>query len=281
MIYDSNKNIKNLDNFDICIVGSGIAASTLVIELLKTNFTFIVVEAGGLEASSNKLLQKENIGKKFGLEETNSIEIGGTSSLWHGVLAPLDKIDFKKRSWIKNSGWPIDYTDLQEYYLRSSEIFKNYNFHFFEIKNLPSKLKKFISFFRYNNDILVNKIFQRPLPVTRFKNILLNKLSKSQNAHLIYNSVALKLTLNKSKEVKKLKCGNNLGEIFDISAKKFIVCAGALETPRLLLNSKINNANIGKYLMDHPMGSLCQIRFKEKQSAYNFDYCDYSEELKI
>jgi hypothetical protein len=33
----------------------------------------------------------------IGLRSTRSIQLGGTSNLWHGVLSPLDEIDFKSK----------------------------------------------------------------------------------------------------------------------------------------------------------------------------------------
>ena len=275
MILKSNKEEIIKKNFDICIIGSGIAASSLALELMKTNFTFILVEAGGLEGNSDKLIQKEISGRKFGVELTNSIEVGGTSSLWHGVLAPLDRIDFKKRSWIRNSGWPIKYEDLEKYYSRASKIFNLNHYDFFNIKNLPTTFINILSSLKFNKRKLENKIFQRPMPVVRFKKIIYSKLVKSNHNHMIYNTAALELIHNNSENIENLICGDEFGKKFSISASKFIISAGALETPRLLLNSKIQNKNIGKYLMDHPMGSLYQIKFKNKQSSKLFNYYNH------
>ena len=83
-----------------------------------------MVEAGPLDSSS-KFIKYENVGREFGLKSTNSIEVGGTSNLWYGVLAPLDRIDFKKRTWIPNSGWPIVYEDLVPFYKKAGKYLPN------------------------------------------------------------------------------------------------------------------------------------------------------------
>ena len=281
MILKSNKEEKIRKKFDICIVGSGIAASSLTVELLNSNLSFIIVEAGDLDTNSTSLIQKEITGRDFGLVDTHSIEVGGSSSLWHGVLAPLDKIDFEKRSWVKNSGWPIKYNDLERYYKKAGKIFKIDNFNFFDKEKLPIKIISNMLSLRFNKNILQYKIFQRPIPILKFKNILLKKLKNSESCHLLYNTAALELIHNNSKKVKKLICGNKLGEKFNIEADTFVICAGALETPRLLLNSKVKNKNIGKYLMDHPMGATHQIKFKHKQNMNFFNYFIYSKNLMI
>ena len=277
-----NSNLKNMvaSSTDICIIGTGIAASSLAIQLLKKNISYIMVEAGPL-GSSSKIIKYESVGREFGLKSTTSIEVGGTSNLWHGVLAPLDRIDFKKRTWVPNSGWPIVYEDLLPFYKKAGEIFNLTNFNYFTIRELPEKLLKLLAYLKFDKKILENKIFQRPMPVLRFKELLLSKLKNSKEQHIYYNACALKLVQNNSFKVKKLVCGKESGGTFEILAKKFIVCAGALETPRLLLNSSIKNENIGKYLMDHPMGSLCQIKFKKRQKAHIYSYTRPSPELMI
>jgi hypothetical protein len=280
MLIDSNQNNKVIPSVDICIVGTGIAASSLAVELLRNDILFLMVEAGPLDHPS-KMLKKESIGRDFGLKNTTSIEVGGTSNLWHGVLAPLDKTDFKKRSWIPNSGWPITYEDLVPFYKKAGKILKLANFDYFTINKLPKNLSNLLAYLKFDKNILENKIFQRPMPVTRFKEVLFSKLKDSKVHHIYYNACALELVHDNSTEVKKLICGNENGKIFEISANKFIVCAGALETPRLLLNSSIKNKNIGKYLMDHPMGSLCQIQFKKKQKAHIYSYVNPSPELMM
>ena len=65
------------------------------------------------------------------------------------------------------------------------------------------------------------------------------------------------------------------GEIGQIRAKHFVLAAGALETPRLLLNSRrwnqkgIGNDHdlAGRFLMDHPMGSLSQLQLDRIRRA--------------
>ena len=160
MIYRSNLEKKIFNLFDICIVGSGIAASSLIIELLDSKFSIVIIEAGDLECPSSKLIQKDNTGRKFG-KNTTAIEVGGTSNLWHGVLSPLDQIDFKKRSWINESGWPISYKELSKYYLKACSIFKIENFSFFKIKNLPSKLNKILSSLIFKKKYFGKKSFSK------------------------------------------------------------------------------------------------------------------------
>jgi choline dehydrogenase-like flavoprotein len=71
------------------------------------------------------------------------------------------------------------------------------------------------------------------------------------------------------------------GSTFEIQADTFVVASGALETPRLLLNSNIKNENLGKYLMDHPMANLCQIKSKKQKKAQMYSAIKYVPSVAI
>ena len=121
MLIDTNT-IEGRISSKICIIGSGVGGGTLAKKLSDNNIDFIIVEAGGLKGNSN-IVKKEHVGRDFGMKTTTSIQVGGTSNLWHGVLSPLDEIDFEAREWIPHSGWPISKSDLDPYYLQAEQLF--------------------------------------------------------------------------------------------------------------------------------------------------------------
>jgi choline dehydrogenase-like flavoprotein len=263
----------------ICIIGSGIGGGTLAKKLAEQNQEFIIIEAGEWSGDSENV-SYENIGLDFGVRSTTTVQIGGTSNLWHGVLAPLDKIDFEKRDWIPNSGWPVNLEDLKPYYKKASKVLKVENYEYFEKDGLDNKLNAQLDNLIYNKEYLKNKLFQQPLPNVNFKDIVKKICEHSDIHHLYYNSTALEL-INENGKITKLKVGNRNGSFSYVEAEQFIVCSGALETPRLLLNSHIENQNIGKYLMDHPMGNLCQLEFLKPEKYPIYSDTKYSSNMKI
>lgn len=273
----------------ICIIGSGIGGATLAIKLAEQGKKVLIIEAGG-SRFSRKNQCYENSGREFGLRATTAIRLGGTSNLWHGVLAPLDPIDFEKRDWIPNSGWPIKYTELLPYYKEASELYniKYYNY-FFE-GNLNDNLKKELLDVEFDRKIAKNKLFQQPLPTKRFKKDLKELTKKFSNVTILQNTRALELITNENgKEISFVIVSDDKGKRTNIKAKTFIIAAGALETPRLLLNSRgfykngIGNDydNVGRYLMDHPMGNLIQIQFKKSQVSSIYSDTKYAPNAKI
>lgn len=274
----SDKN--NICHEKICLIGSGIAGGSLAVKLAEKGIGYILVEAGGLDSSSESV-KYENVGRDFGLRSTTAIQLGGTSNLWHGVLSPLDEIDFQERDWIPNSGWPITLDDLKDYYAEAAEMLNVRDYAYFNTDELSDELKAKLDDMKFNRGILKNKMFQQPLPEVNFKDKIIPLVEKSDKYHAILNTTALKLNLDANGKIVSLTVGFPDGSTGQIEADVFIVSAGALETPRLLLNSGIDNKNVGKYLMDHPMGNLCQVQFRHRQKAHIYSAMRYLSDIAI
>ena len=263
----------------VCIIGSGIGGGTIAKKLSECGVDFVIIEAGDrLVGSSN--VTYDSVGREFGVRSTTAVALGGTSNLWHGVLAPLDKIDFEKRDWIEYSGWPIDFDELKPHYKEASNLFGVENHDFFEISDLDEKHKKQLDELSYNRNYLKNKLFQQPTTPLNFKTVIEDVCGAADKNDCYLNSVGLELVRENDKTT-KIKVGTKEKKIGYVEADIFIVAAGALETPRLLLNSGFKNLNIGKFLMDHPMGNLCQLIFKNPKKYPIYSDTKYSHHMKI
>lgn len=287
MLIDLNNYKKDIRT-RICIIGSGVGGGTLAKKLSEKNHEFIIVEAGAIRGNS-EIIQKDHAGRDFKMKTTTSIQLGGTTNLWHGVLSPLDKIDFQERSWIPHSGWPIDQDDLEPFYKEASSLLGVPGYTNYDVDSLPDELAIKLEELSFNRSYLVNKLFQQHLPPLNFRDVIRDLTKKSDKMHCYYNAAALELIQSDDGEdVKKLVVANKNGRKLDIYADIFICCAGALETPRLLLNSRsvsengIGNkyGNVGRFLMDHPMGNLCQVKFKRPIKAQIYSDIKYNN-IKI
>ncbi|WP_417336311.1 GMC family oxidoreductase [Halobacteriovorax marinus] len=265
---------------DVCIVGSGIGGGSLALKLAEREISFVIVEAGAQDSSSEKV-RFENVGREFGLRSTTAIQLGGTSTLWHGVLAPLDEVDFEEREWIPNSGWPISLSDLEPYYEEASELLGVRDYSYFDSRLLSTELANKLLEMNFNRRVFENKMFQQPLPEKNFSHDLLELVKDSEKYNLLINTVGLELLKGRDGLIRALKVGGGDGNTFEVKARCFVSAAGALETPRLLMNSNIENGNIGKYLMDHPMANLCQVRSNKKQRAHLYSAIKYKDNIAI
>ena len=112
--------------FDVCVVGSGLVGSCLAIDLAYRGLSVLILESG--LAKPDRLFQSLSdafiaVPKYHNPMATAvSRSLGGTSRLWGGRCVPFDEIDFLKRNYLPNSGWPITYDDIARYERRAAEL---------------------------------------------------------------------------------------------------------------------------------------------------------------
>lgn len=245
---------------EICIIGSGVGGSSAIEGLLEANKTkFILVEAGGPYGSSNSVRASFS-GRQFDMPLTRVVELGGTTNVWGGGLTPLDDVDFDSLDENLQLRWPLRKQDLIASYQKAARMFGIISLDLFSRSALPESRRNQLDHLNSNKEVIKEKIFQIPLPLFRFKERLKLIFDKSETRHCILNAPALEL-VHSAGRVSEVKIGTAQG-IRTIKADQFIICAGALETPRLLLNSNVDNPNIGRYLMDHPKGYIAQLDLK-------------------
>ena len=114
---------RNLENNsliegDICIVGAGAAGISMALEWINTPYKVILLEGGGFEYDEQvqELYAGKTTGQRyFPLKSIRLHYFGGTTGHWAGWCATFDAIDFKKREWIPQSGWPITLDDVNRF----------------------------------------------------------------------------------------------------------------------------------------------------------------------
>lgn len=270
---------------DFIIIGTGPSAFFLTKTLLEKNpdAEITVLEAGKNTTNPNHPLSYRSSNKQeFRLKPSINIGYGGTSQLWHNVLAPLDEEDFKHKSWIPLSGWPIKKIDLVKHYKKTANFF-NFEYDIFESPQHFINYLDEINKVKFDANIMDHKVLIHPKKYLR-TNLEFNKLLKKyKNLKILKESVALNF-------IKENEC--NVLRFFDakkknhkkIYGKKFILCAGALNNPEILFNSKHLSCNLpmlGKCLMDHPMGNFYQFRYKKPMNAKIYQSLIFKKNIAI
>lgn len=272
-----------------CVIGSGMGGSALARTLAETGEDVLLVEAGDTEARPQEKapVVHESVGRSFGLPLTRSIELGGTSNAWHGICTPLEEIDFETRSWIQNSGWPINLNDLLPFYPLASKWLLEADEAPYDTNSTGPHAGR-LRDINFNHDFVKNKLFLSRKPAFRWKHTL-RKLIRSGKLRCLTGTAALELQMNEDGlRVDRLLAGTSAGKVI-IDAEVFIVCAGALETPRLLLNSKTNNGKavgnqhdlVGRYLLDHPTGQFSKLRFHSPAHAPLYAGMPFKKQVRI
>lgn len=275
--------------YDYCVVGTGPSAFFLVKKILqkKPFAEIVVIEAGSNNINSHSyFLDMDFIGAPFRLDPTTNVGFGGTSELWHNVMAPLDPIDFKKRNWVAGSGWPISFEEVLPYYKSVSEYF-SLPFEMYDLDFAHKALKNEFEKVTLDTSIFKPKIFLQPKDYFRSKKEFTKLNGSHNNLRILQNHFALELKFEDSKNNTKatsLICGLPGRKIKRIEAKNFILCAGALRTPRILQNSHNISKNIpmlGKNLLDHPMGNYYQIKYSQEMHTPIYSDMKLSRNWKI
>ena len=107
---------------NVCIVGAGAAGILLAVELRRQGKSVLLLEAGAreLDEADQQLYQADLLGLSHRGITTGRFRVhGGTTRRWGGQILELDTIDFERRPWIRESGWPITKATLQPFYERA------------------------------------------------------------------------------------------------------------------------------------------------------------------
>ena len=252
--YESNKIL----DFDLCIIGAGASGLAIASRFLRSNHKVCLLESGNLDYDyqTQSLYQGKNTGlPRVALDACRLRYFGGSTNHWGGWCSPLEPVDFKKREWIPNSGWPINYFDLEPYYIESNKICELgsyvYNEDLWKERNtVPIKL----------NNNLFSYRFWKINPI-RFGSIFESELRKSKNITVLFNSNVTKLQLSENtKKIDDITIKSFAGKTARVRSKYHILACGGIENVRILLisndisKSGIGNENdlVGRYFMDHP-----------------------------
>jgi len=253
---------------EICIIGAGAAGITLARELRNTGVDICLVESGGLTvtAENQDLADGANVGHTyFPLNTTRLRVFGGSTGHWTGWCRPMEAIDFERRDWVPESGWPYGLEELIPFYERAQTIMQigPYNYlpeNWESLSNSPWPFtSRSAGTGQYQSPRIVNRMIQFSPPV-RFSEAYGDALFGADNIRVFLDSPVTTINADANgSRIKSVSISPLSGKPFNISAKHFILCAGGLDNARILLlsdevhNNGLGNQHdlVGRYFMNH------------------------------
>jgi choline dehydrogenase-like flavoprotein len=245
---------------EVCILGAGAAGITLARRLASSGLDVCVLESGGAdwEKSTQDLGAGESIGfPYYPLDESRLRLFGGTTAVWGGRVVQLDPIDFERRPWIEHSGWPFGKEELAPYYteaLRSLDVEATLaDESMWDRLGLPQPY--------FDPDLLRTNFFQFDEQFERFTLRRCADLVESAKVKFLLHATVLEIRANaEGTAIESVEIGNLRGGRGVVRARVFVLAAGGLETPRILLNSRgvqpkgLGNQEdlVGRFFMEHP-----------------------------
>lgn len=260
------KNIPNNSTIegDICIIGAGAAGISIALDWINAPYKVILLESGGFEYDDKvqDLYKGETTGQKYyPLKASRLSYFGGTTGHWAGMCSPFDNIDFMKRDWVPDSGWPISKKDLDPFYARANEKLKlgpyQYDLNYWQ-KEVPN-----LNPFPLDANVVWHKMWQIS-PAWGFGGglgkVYKDDIVKAKNIHLYTYATVINIIANENvSDIREVTIKNLAGKTHSVKAKHFILAGGAIQNARILLASNtqapqgLGNDNdvVGRYFMEH------------------------------
>ena len=255
---------------DLVVIGTGPAGMTVARELGGSGLDVLMLESGGLEhdPATDSLTEIESVGAPRVMDQglVRNRALGGTSSTWSGRAVQLDDIDFAKRSWVRDSGWPIDRTDLEPYFARAAEhigagVPDNTDPEFVArvTDALPAADATLLDPYAW----VLSQDAADPQDSMRFGPRALGEPLDGVRA-LIHATVVEILVSPAGDAVTGVLVTAEDGTRRRVHAERIVLAAGGIENPRLMLASTstlpegVGNRHdlVGRYLMDHLRGPV-------------------------
>lgn len=243
---------------DLCIIGAGPAGIAIAKAFAGSRCRVLLLESGGLETErrSQVLNEGTSVGPiHLDPARTRLRAYGGSCRLWGGGCMPLSRLDVEPRSWIPHSGWPIDYEELEHYCQLALGLCAIED-------EAPGRVYPANGGRRragLDPGPLVDRLYTQS-PVF-FGETYQDMLAQSSNVELLLHANLLELVHDASDGlIESARIGNIDGRRGRVHALHYVLAAGGLENPRLLLLSDsarpagLGNDHdlVGRYFMDHP-----------------------------
>jgi len=239
----------------VCIIGGGIAGLILATRLAGRGIDVHLLEAGGLipEERSQALYRSEIAAERhMGVHEGRFRTFGGTSTQWGGQLLPFTHDTFVAPKGSATLGWPIAEQELTPYYDDIQRLLGVDQLPF-TADLLPALGHPAVAF---PSDIRLR--FSKWIPFNRRN--LARTIGQEALAHpkiTVFthaNAAFFKRDSSDPSRIASVQVLNYERREFTFTASQFVVCAGTIESCRLLLCSPdVPNPHdqIGRYFHDH------------------------------
>jgi choline dehydrogenase-like flavoprotein len=238
---------------EVCIIGAGAAGIGVARRLLTQGRSVVLLESGGLdyEPDTADLGAGRNVGEDYyDLEDSRLRFFGGTTAIWGGRCAELDPIDFERRDWVPHSGWPISRETLAPYYREAwaelgfpqgpdtAEAMKAAGV------PLPDLDPARLSLGTWQFDERFN----------RFTFDACADLREHPRCTIVTHATVTRIETGEAGTVTHVDAKSLTGRTLRVHARYFVLAAGGLENPRLLLANRLGNDRdlVGRFFMEHP-----------------------------
>jgi len=251
---------------DVCVIGSGPAGAIVAASLAAKGVRVLLLEGGGATNGppASEGLGEIDVGGVADVAFARAFQLGGSSNLWAGRLAPLSPEDFAPRPGEPLSGWPIPYSELEPFYRQAIGLLG--------APELPSSMDL------PGFDRLIEEPGIAPRPFVwaqspfRARDWLRERAREWPALSVVVEARCMSFRQDSVGRVIAARVRRPDGSESDVIARAFVLASGGLEVVRTLFNSTdrcqagLGNDHgvLGRYFSTHPKADIAILRFARK-----------------
>lgn len=262
---------------DICIIGAGAAGLYLASRLWRKGVDVILLDAGGRTSTAGA---KVGINARFtasqyrGATDGRFFGWGGSTARWGGLLAPHSELDLRNEDSAEAVAWRhiVKLVEAHTSAVRSVlELSGEPDFFEYPRK----RLEAFATMLCGNGLHVVASEF---LPLQRRNLTYLLARERTRQVRVYLNAAVCRWRISETAEggsISNVEARSLSGRSVSISAQRFVVAAGGIESARILLEVSRSteermiprSAAIGRYLGDHLSCPIAKVADVDRETA--------------
>jgi hypothetical protein len=258
---------------DVCVIGTGPVGLSLARALAEKRRSVVLLERGPARAAQppdsdvvfdRRPYRGATVGRAFGA--------GGTSTLWGGQLLPVREVDLQERPQIRAPAWPLAYAELAAHFAALETwltvVPGSYQVPSAGVKSNSLAALRWI-------DFMPRLTKWTPFGRRNLYDAFGPAMSASKSIRVFVNARAAEWQLQQIGGLDRVTglCARSFnGHVLHIRAEKYVVCAGALESARCIIEMNEASGRLssgveqltGCFLHDHLSFRLARVNVLDK-----------------
>lgn len=246
----------------LCVIGAGTAGIFLSQQLRQQGLPVVLLEAGDTLARGPDEMDQHCVqcGIRYrGADSGRSFGLGGTSVLWGGQMLPLIPSDMGARPAVDVAAWPLAYAELAPYIQQVRQTLGLLRRDDGDDAGLRSR--HFSELARLDADLQLRLSEWLPFKRRNFAKAFAAALQTDAELDVWLNAAVVRFeyAADIAPRITAVEARSQNGNALLVRPRAVVVCAGALESTRLMLAFDENaqglitgsGAPLGRYFADH------------------------------